>query len=720
MSRNPEVALTLRARDEASRVVGRAMQETERSTQRAERAVIGLSRESQRMASAREQLGVRAERAIQREIRLTEAAYQRLASSGTLSAKEQSRAYTAMRNQVRELRREMQGVSQLQRGMMAGAKGVAAGVAGAAGAGYVLAQPVRRTMDYDRRLAMMANTAYAERDVAGRRAGMRELDEAIKHAVRVGGGTREGAAETLDNLIASGSMSQKTAINLLPTLQKNSTGTGADPNELGNIAVRAMQTFKIKENEIPMVLDMAIKAGQEGGFELKDMSKWLPQQMAAAKQSGMSGMAGMAKLLAVNQAAAITAGTKDEAGNNVVNLLAKINSQDTARDAAKISSTTFQEKKRGDKSKGIDLAGTLAAARAKGVDSLDAFVGLVDKVVSHDKRYQDIQGKLKVAKGDDRKALLESQADILQGSAVGTLIQDRQAMMALVGYMGNRQYVKDIEKKLPSAGGTGQANFDLIQGTASYQTERAKNEKAIAEQNAFDGLSNTIGDVSGKLADYAQKYPGLATALVGAGTAATALAAGASAAALPLMLMGGGGLGGLLGGAAGRGALGGVAARLGLGSAVGASSGLLLRGGLAGGLSIAALEAARAAGLPDVDEKKGRQDVKNGNWLAASTHLSAGDFLAALRDNLLKGNPAEAGAGKPLQRNAPSATAPIPQLDLLQSTANASTKLDLAAQKMQQATSTPMVMQLKGEFRINGSDLVAVVNQSNSKEARRN
>ena len=80
-------------------------------------------------------------------------------------------------------------------------------------------------------------------------------------------------------------------------------------------------------------MNMAMSAGQAGGFELKDMAKWLPQQMAAASMSGMSGRAGFAKLAALNQAAMITAGNKEEAGNNVVNLLGKINSNDTAADA---------------------------------------------------------------------------------------------------------------------------------------------------------------------------------------------------------------------------------------------------------------------------------------------------------------------------------------------------------------------------------------------------
>jgi len=682
MSRNPEVALTLKARDEASRPVARAMQDLERQTQRAEKAVVGLSRESQRMANAREQLGVRSERAIQREIRLTEAAYKRLAGSGTLSAKEQSRAYDAMRDKVAGLRREMAGVSQLQRGMVAGARALTAGIAGAAAGGYVAAQPVKRTMDYDRRLAMMSNTAFSERDLAGRRAGMRDLDEAIKRAVRMGGGSREGAADTLDNLLSSGAMSQKSAINLLPTLQKYSTATGADPSALGDIAIRAMQTFKIKESELPMVLDMAIKAGQEGGFELKDMSNWLPQQMAAAKQSGMSGMAGMAKLLAVNQAAVITAGTKDEAGNNVVNLLAKINSKDTAIDAAKLSATTFQEKKKGEKS--LDLTGELAAAREKGVDSLDAFVGIVDKVVAQDKRYQDIQAKLKTAKGDDRKALLESQGDILQGSAIGTLIQDRQALMALVGYMGNREYVKNIEAKLPGAQGTGQANFELIESTASYQTDRAKNEKTFAEQSAFDGLSKTVGDFAGKLADYAQQYPGLSASIVGATTAVSALAAAAGAAAIPMLLMGGGKGGGLPTVAkpvvdiASRAAPAVASTVAGMG--VGAVAPLAFAGTMA----------TIASSITDEDRK---------NATRRQTSSRFGKDLVA--------------------RNAPSTAAPVPQGDLSQPVNRAASKLDAATAKIQQASSKPLEVQVKGEFRLRASDFVAVVNQSNRDEARR-
>nr|CUV28862.1 Hypothethical protein [Ralstonia solanacearum] len=71
-----------------------------------------------------------------------------------------------------------------------------------------------------------------------------------------------------------------------------------------------------------------------------------------------------------------------------------------------------------------------------------------------------------------------------------------------------------------------------------------------------------------------------------------------------------------------------------------------------------ALKVAKAAGLPDTDQQKGAEDVKNGNWGAASAHLPALDFLGATWDRLsgksnseiaygLKGN-----GGKPTAESA--------------------------------------------------------------------
>ncbi|WP_234086753.1 phage tail tape measure protein [Azonexus sp. R2A61] len=407
------------------------------------------------------------------------------------------------------LERSMQAAGRAAALAGKGLQGYAQAVGAAQAAKFVLADPVRQTMNYDRQLAGLANTAYAGQSLDARKAGMKELDGAIMGAVRDGGGTREGAMATLDKLVASGAFTDiNEAKSLLPTLTKAGTAANADPTQLADIAIRAKQTFGLKDSGL--ALDQAIKAGQLGGFELKDMAKWLPQQMAMARLSGLKGDDGFRTLLAANQAAAITAGTKDEAGNNVVNLMGKINSRDTADDAKRL---------------GIDLSGTLAAARAKGTNSLDAFVNLTQSLVGKDKRFSELQAKASNSTGDEQKAAYEAMGDIVQGSAIGKLVQDRQALMALVGIMGNQKYMNDIRGQLGNAKGTGDSAFELIAQTPSFKMEQAAAEKANAMQQALDRVNPLLGSAADGFSALAQNFPVATAATLALATAATAAAA---------------------------------------------------------------------------------------------------------------------------------------------------------------------------------------------------
>lgn len=526
MDRNLTLGVLLKLTDGMSKPAERAMLNMTRSAQQAASGIAKTSSATTRMYQDRERLGVRSEQRIQREIRVTEAAYQRLLKSGSLSWREQTRAADSMRRKVTELNNEMGKLTTTQR-MLQGGRFAAGMVAGGVAAGYVLKPGVEKAMAYDLRLAHMANTAFADRNVAGRRAGTADLNSTIVKAIRYGGGNRDQAAETLDALIASGALSVGDAKGMLPTLMRAATASGSNASELSQIAIRGMQTFKIKAADMPRIIDMSIAAGQAGGFELKDMAKFLPQQMAAATMSGLSGTGGFAKLVALNQATAITAGTKDEAGNNLVNLLAKINSADTAIDAKKM---------------GLNLPKYLADQRAKGVDSVDAFVGLVDQSVSKNKAWKQLQAKLAGAKDDAAKReTLESMSSIVQGSGVGKLVQDRQALMALIGIMNNRQYLGEVQKKTLGGAGAAEKNFAVISGTASFKTSQAGNEKEIAQQRAMDGLTPSIGALSDKVVEAARAYPNMTTATVAATGALAALAAAVGAAGLTSILTGGGG-----------------------------------------------------------------------------------------------------------------------------------------------------------------------------------
>jgi hypothetical protein len=284
--------------------------------------------------------------------------------------------------------------------------------------------------------------------------------------------------------------------------------------------------------------------------------------MAAARLSGLNGMPGLEKLLAFNQASAITAGTKDEAGNNLVNLLAKINSRDTAIDAKK---------------QGIDLSGTLAAARAKGVSSLDAFMGIADSIAASDPAYVKLRKQAAGQTGGDRKATLDAMGDILQGSAIGQIIQDRQGVMALVGGMNNREYMSGIEARMRGAAGETGRSFGTVADSTSFKVQQGITEKDIAAQRIFNAAApNGLIDT---MVAAAREFPGLTTAVVaatGAIIAMTAAAAGFGAAGL---LTGKGGAAGAVlkkgaarvaGAAVGGSVLGPLAATVGL-AAVGVS-----------------------------------------------------------------------------------------------------------------------------------------------------
>ncbi|WP_109859519.1 phage tail tape measure protein [Aggregatibacter segnis] len=547
---NMDLSLTLKAKDYASGVIKSVENSVSKSTknienqaqrsattqQRAVRQTAQVTEQSyrqiQQAASNREMLGVRSERSIQNEINRTRAAYDQLKRSGIASGRELDRAAVATKRRIAELNAEMGKVSMGQRLGNIG-RGIAGLAAGATAAGMVLAQPMKKQMDYDRSLAMTANTAFAERDVAGRIAGKAELNSAVKSAVEIGGGTKEDALGALDTMLASGAVKADTAMKLLPTLQKGATATGASTDDLAKIAISAMQQFDISEDQIGEVLDKAVAAGQAGNFELADMARWLPKQMAAGKSAGLSGMSGFEALLVGNQQARVTAGTSDEAGNNFANLLAKLTSKETNE-----RFKNLKIKGKDGKEHGVDFIGSMEAQKKKGKNSIEAFMSIMDQVIGQDGKYQELQKKLKGAKKEDQAKLLGEMANLVEGTAIGQVISDREALMALLGIRNNVSLGKEVKESLDKSEGAVETSHAVIKDTNSYKTEDAKNNVDFAQMEGMKGFNDALGDVSVKIAEYAKAYPDLTGKVVTAGTMIASLSAAAIAASGSLRLLG--------------------------------------------------------------------------------------------------------------------------------------------------------------------------------------
>lgn len=538
-------AVSKTAQQEAAKATTATEKAAQRAADAAEKGAARQRSSYERLSHARETLGVRSERAIQREIQQTEAAYNRLKASGTMSWQQQAAAADKMREKVAKLNNEMGKLTAAQKAH-AGVKFAVAGVAGVGAAAYTLKGPAEKAMSYDRRLANMANTAYAERDAAGREIGMKSLEEAVNKARRQGGGTREQAAEALDTMIASGVVSEGDAIKMLPGIMKSATASNTDANALATIAIRAQQSFKISPDDIPAVLSSALAAGQAGGFELKDMAKWLPQQMAMAGNLGLGGKEGFAKLAAWNQGSVITAGTKDEAGNNLRDLLNELNTPHFKKYLGDQLLGDGTPGKKGERYKRMkDIDAVYLDYQDRGIDKVSATVELMQQVFAKDKRYQELQAKLKATDPRDkegRRAILESMSAQVEGSNIGKVFHNQQSLMAMLGLMNNEKYVGEVLGKVraeytaPEDKSATSTAHTVISRTSDYKVEQAKEDAAMAQKSAIDGLTPAIGKAAEAFSDLASKHPKLAGTTV---LAATALGALSGAAGLAALAMGG-------------------------------------------------------------------------------------------------------------------------------------------------------------------------------------
>ncbi|MCT8547479.1 phage tail tape measure protein [Glaesserella parasuis] len=563
MAKEMKVQLELNAKDNASQVISKVGKEAEKAFKDTEQAAVRSSqtqvnatekvatatqssnkrieqayREARKsaadLAKAREMLGIRSENAIQQEIRQTRVAYEQLKRSGVASQNELRRASEQTKQRIKELNAELgkssfgDKAANVGRGLMSVGAGVAAGA-------MVMREPARNQMNFDKRLAMVANTAYSDRDVQGRIAGKEELFKAVEKAVTVGGGTKEDALNSLDTLLASGAMSADTAMNLLPTLQKAAVATGATPDDIAKIAISSMQQMGIGEQDIGKVLDMAVAAGQAGQFELADMAAWLPQQMAAGKQAGLNGLEGFKRLLIANQQARVTAGSSDEAGNNLVNLLGKITAKETND---RFKNLKYKDPKTG-KEKGINFAKSMEHYKGKGQDSLQAFMSIMDDVVGSDKQYQELQNKLKTAKGAEQAKLFKELTDLVEGTAIGEIISDRQALMALLGIKNNIQLGQEVDKKVENSQDAVEKSHAVVRDTNAHKVEALKNSNEFSQMKNFEQVNNVLGALSEQLAKYANEYPNLTQFLVGAKDAVFTFGAALAAFSVLDLLRGG-------------------------------------------------------------------------------------------------------------------------------------------------------------------------------------
>lgn len=560
-----ELALALILRDKASTPAAKAIDKVVKKSKDLETSSKGVKAEADNAAQALNKIGgasqalekaaaaardvAKSGKEVRTEFDQTSRAIEKTATAGRILGN--TPIPLTMREGVRNLiadsktlERTLVGVKTAVGGLTLhnARRAVSGAVAGYQAGKAVVAPAFSQVMDYSMRLTHMTNTAYAGMSIKDKTAGLQELNGGIVNAVRTGGGTRDTALEAADSMLARGSIGNVADVmKLMPTVMKTATAGNADATEIGAIASAAVKQGDVPVDQIGKLLGMALYGGQQGGFELKDMSKWLPSQFAMAKQAGISGMPGAAKIIALNEMAIDSSGTTDAAGNNVRDFLHELNASNTANHLKRFSidkkSGSIVEK-HGRQSGGdyIDLGHTLAYNQERGVDAIDSVIGIVQKIAESDPKFNEAKAKLAVVKQraqeaqkngnsteqskaiEEQQAIYQSVYQILLGRGVGKMFQNQQSLLGGIGAIMNpadyRQKVAEYQAK----GGinTIDNNFDFIKENPGFKLQQKQQEEAFALQTGLEGATGALGKYADVVTDVYRKYPAFGSAIEGA------------------------------------------------------------------------------------------------------------------------------------------------------------------------------------------------------------
>lgn len=528
-------------------------------------ALAAQKKEAQAVDLVRK-LGIRTEQQIRQEVTKTQATYQKLSilqRQGVVTAKDMERAYASMKSKVAQLNAELGKTAQQEKQIQQAHKmngtgssrfqgAVAVGGAVAA-SGMVLSNALQKPRDYQQQMTYIMATATGGQGLSTKQRLEQgnSLHQYVKDAVRTGGGTREDAAEALNTLIASGKYDVGNVAPALNASTRTAFAAGAQATDAAKMTL-AMQDFGVRD--ISLGQDRAMRAGQVGSFEYRDMAKFLPEQMAAATAAGYSGDDGLVKLLSLNQMAKSTASDSNAAGNNVINLLQKLSSKELNDSLAdKVENTSGLPTRNTLNKKGkvvgqeFDWATYAIEQRGQGVYGVEAFVKLLEHQLAGNKQYTQLQAKAKNAGTDEeRKALLNDMSNIAMGSELGKFLADRQALMAAMAAVYNKDKASQLETGIANAKGTVNSDLELIKSQEWSKDQAMNQEKLFAQSKAYDSVSGALGTLKDNVTQAAQGNEALAAA---AYSAATAVAALGAASAVGSVL--GGGKGGAIAGKAG-------------------------------------------------------------------------------------------------------------------------------------------------------------------------
>ncbi|EJM69949.1 phage tail tape measure protein [Pseudomonas sp. GM55] len=377
--------------------------------------------------------------------------------------------YLALGKVVRSAEFKVKGMGQVEEGRESLRSGFGTAVAGTT----LAAVPTKVSADFQaiiRDIAIKSGTANTQQEVNT----ARDIVQTSKDT----GMANTQVAELVNQLVGGG-MDLTEALKYAPVAAKFAVGQGASGTDTAKMILAMQNNAKITDpKKMEQALASVALLGQQGSFEAADMAKWFPELLAQMASSGITGQDAVTQLGAMLQVQIKSAGSADEAANNLKNWIAKIGSGETVKGYADA---------------GIDYQGSMNAAIGKGLSTFEASFELARRYVEKTdpkKAKQLDQGLTKINQETD-PAKAQAMADALAATLrTGDVFADMQVKTALMAYTQNKKFYAELKKGASDPNGP---RKDILDKNLSERREASSQRWAETGQ-AFNDSLRAIGD----------------------------------------------------------------------------------------------------------------------------------------------------------------------------------------------------------------------------------
>ncbi|WP_284890568.1 phage tail tape measure protein [Burkholderia sp. lyk4-R2A-23] len=385
----------------------------------------------------------------------------------------------------------------------------------------VIGDAVKLTASVAVPATIAANYQAIIRDIAIKAGIARTQEEAamgsrIRRDAGANGIGRNELADAVNQMVAGG-MDLNRALNFAPLVAKFSIGQGATTVETAKMIQALQQNAEIVDpRQMAKALEAIAYLGKEGSFESVDMARWFPVLLAEMKKIGITGQDSVTQLGAMLQVQMKTAGSSDEAANNLKNWFSKIGSGETERNYAK-AGVDYQAKMREAIGKGwstLEASFVLARAYIERVDPAKA-----KQLASAAKQFNSEMDPAK------RQAQMAAFAETMK---TGDLFNDMQVKAALTAYMQNAELYTNLKRNAQEASGEIQKDLEARRETS----KQIWSEVGQRWDDAMRSIGDALRPITDRIGEGAKGLGSGIQSVADAAPKATAAVVGIAGAAL--------------------------------------------------------------------------------------------------------------------------------------------------------------------------------------------